>query len=156
MKTTLSQIMIPLDHYPMVSEEESLENTLNILTEEFKTRDHRWHNYEAVLTTNSKGEVTGMLTLRSALRVTRKIIFPSLFHRLMVLSKHEPTNWSTPKVKQFSNPLKSRLIDISVEVDDAISYVLKHNLNSLLVSNNQKIVGVIRTIDLFWYIEDVL
>lgn len=156
MKTTLSQIMIPLDHYPMVSEEESLENTLNILSEEFKLRDHRWHNYEAILTTNSHGEVTGMLTLRSALIITRKIKFPNLFHRLLDLSKSQTTNLSTLKVKQFINPSKNRLIDISAEVDEAISFVLKHNLNSLLVSNNQMIVGVIRTIDLFWYIEDVL
>ncbi|AET70160.1 CBS domain-containing protein [Desulfosporosinus orientis DSM 765] len=156
MKITLGQIMVPLDEYPIVSEEESLEKAIELLTEEFKQRDNRWHNFEAVLTTNSEGEITGMLTLRFALDAVRELKFPSLRHRLAELFAEEPVKRSPLQVKDILHPLKSRLIDISVELDEAIAFLLKHNLNSILVAKNQQIVGVVRTMDLFWYIGDVL
>ena len=156
MKINLRQIMIPLDQYPSISENGSLDNAINILTAEFKKRDNKWHNYEAIFTTGSSGEITGILTLRSALIATRKFRYPSLRLRLLNLLFNEPLPTSNLEVKNFMHPLKSRLVNISDELDEVISLVLKHSFNSVLVSNNQKIVGVIRTIDLFWYIDDVL
>ncbi|HBW36853.1 CBS domain-containing protein [Desulfosporosinus sp. BICA1-9] len=156
MKIDLRQIMIPLDQYPSISEEGSLDNAINLLTEEFKKRDNIWHNYEALLTTSSSGEITGMLTLRSALTASREFKYPSLRHRLINLLFNKPVPTSNLQVKNFIHPLKSRLVNISDELDEVILLILKHNYNSVLVSNNQRIVGVIRTIDLFWYIDDVL
>ena len=156
MKINLRQIMIPLDQYPCISEDCSLDKAINLLTEEFNKRDNSWHNYEALLTTGSSGEITGMLTLRSALIATREFKYPSLRLRLSNLLFNEPFPTSNLQVKNFLHPLKSRLVKITDELDEVILLVLKHNFNSVLVSNNQRIVGVIRTIDLFWYIGDVL
>lgn len=156
MKITLGQIMVPLDQYPIVSEEEPLEKAIELLTEEFKHRDNRWHNYEAILTANSKGEINGILTLSSALEAVREQKFPSLRHRLAELFAEETVKRSSLQVKDIIHPLKNRLIDISVGLDEAIAFLLKHNLNSILVAENQQIVGVVRTIDLFWYVGDVL
>lgn len=156
MNISLEQLMVPLEQYPSISEEESLDHAINILIEEFKKRDNSWHNYEALLTKDSSGEITGMLTLRSALIATREFKHPSLKLRLMNILFNKPLPTSNLKVKDFLHPFKSQLVSISDKPDEVISFVLNHNFNSVLVSNNKKIVGVIRIIDLFWYIENVL
>ncbi|KUO73215.1 MAG: hypothetical protein APF81_13940 [Desulfosporosinus sp. BRH_c37] len=156
MKIDLRQIMIPLDQYPSITEEGSLDKAINIMTEEFKKRDKSWHNYEALLTTDSSGEVTGILTLRSALKATRDFKYPSLRRRLINLLFNNPFPTNNLQIKTLIQPLKSRLVNISDEFDDVISLVLKHNFNIVLVSSNKRIVGVIRTLDLFWYIDDVI
>lgn len=156
MKITLGQIMVPLDKYPLVSEEESLEKAIELLSEEFKQRDNRWHNYEALLTFNSEGRITGILTLSSALNALRELKFPGLRHRLAELLGDEPGRRHSLQVKDVIHPLKNRVIDITAELDEAVAFLAKHNLNSVLVAKNLEIVGVLRTIDLFWYIGDVL
>jgi len=156
MKINLRQVMVPLDYYPIISEDTSLDNAINVLTEEFKKRDNSWNNYEAVLISSSCGEITGMLTLHSALKATRDFNYPSLRNRISNLLFNQPFPTSNLQVKTFSQPLKNRLVNISDELDDVISVVLEHNFNTVLVSSNNRIVGAIRTIDLFWYIDDVL
>lgn len=156
MKNDLNQIMIPIDQYPSISEDVSLDKAIAIMATEFKQRDNSWHNYEAVLTTDSSGEISGMLTLRSALIAIRELRYPSLRQKIknILFSKPVPTN--TLRVKNFTEPFKSRSVKISDQLDEVISLILNHNLNSVLVSNNGRIVGVIRTIDLFWYIGEML
>jgi len=156
MRINLSQIMITFAHYPIISEDVSLDKAINILTKEFEKRDNSWHNYEALITTGSSGEITGMLTLRSALIAIRELRYPSLSLRFRKLLFNKPVPRSKLQVKSFIHPLKNRSVNISDELDEVISLVLRHNINSVLVSDNGRIVGVIRTIDLFWYIEDML
>lgn len=156
MKISLSQIMIPLDQYPSISEDVSLDEGIHILTKEFEKRDNSWHNYEAVLTTGSSGEITGMLTLRSALIAIRELRYPSLLLRFRNFFLNKPVPKSNLPIKNFIHPLKSRLVNISDELEEVISFVLNNNINLVLVSDKGKIVGIIRTIDLFWYIGDML
>lgn len=156
MKISLSQIMIPLEQYPSVSEDVSLSEGITILTKEFVNRDNSWHNYEALLTTGSSGEITGILTLRSALRAIRESRYPSLLLRAKHFLFNKPFPSRNFQVKNFIHPLKSRIVNISDELEEVISFVLNHNINIVLVSDHGRIVGVIRTIDLFWYIGDML
>ena len=97
-----------------------------------------------------------MLTLSSALDALRELKFPTLRHRLAGFLTDEPGGRHSLQVKDVIHPLKNRVIAITAGLDEAIAFLAKHNLNSVLVAKNLEIVGVLRTNDLFWYIGDVL
>lgn len=155
MKNNLREIMIPFDQYPIISEDVLFEEAVNLLAEVFIARDSSWHNYGAVFTINSSAEVTGILTFRKALKVMEYLNYSNNRNNLLRawITKFKLGNL---KVKNFTRPLKKCQVNIDTNLEEAITFALQRNLNSLVITRDHKVVGVIRLIDLFWYIENVL
>ncbi|MEW5899067.1 MAG: CBS domain-containing protein [Bacillota bacterium] len=150
-------IMVPIAEYPVVDEDATIMEAIKTLRESFHQKDGTWYGFQSLMVLNKKGELVGLLTLKSFLVALQMRDF--LEHML----KRDPTGlFFTPhlfddfNVRKIMRPLELITIQEDATVLEALLVIVKKNINSLPVLAGTKPVGMVRTIDLFWFVGELL
>jgi CBS domain-containing protein len=148
--------MIPIEEYPAISEEVFLDRAAHMLIENYRDKGGTWLGYESLLVTNKDGEIVGFLSLRSFLKAIG-LCDPGNDNWFLdlVFSRRRISN-STWRVKNFMCPLDGRTVRVNDNLDQVIRIMMKNQVDSVMVVDGDKAVGVIRVIDLLWFMEELL
>lgn len=152
-------VMVPIEEYPVVYEEAMVIDAIHTLRESFHQKDGTWYGFQSLMVLNEKDELVGILTLRSLLVALKMREFVE--HIL----KGDPTGlFFTPRllgdlrinVRKIMRPLNLLTVQEDASIMEALLTIVKNNINSLPVLSGNRPVGVVRTIDLFWFVGELL
>lgn len=152
-------IMVPIEEYPVVYEDAMVIEAINTLRESFHRKDGTWYGFQTLMVLNKEDELVGILTLRSLLKALQMREFVE--HIL----KGDPTGlFFTPHlqndlridVRKIMRPLNLITVQEDAIIMEALLAIVKNNINSLPVLAGTRPVGVVRTIDLFWFVGELL
>ena len=172
MKTyTVKDLMVPLSEYATVSEDASLYEavvTLEKAPEEFGTKRHP---HKAILVLDKNGQVAGKISQLDALRALepkyaeiqdRRGMHRFGFTKKFMKSLLETYRlWDSPlediRAKSYEIPVKSFMyvptegeyVDEDATQDEAIHQLVVGHHQSLLVTKEGKITGILRLSDMF-------
>ena len=150
------QVMIPIDEYPIVFENDSVENAAKILIEQYQMKDSSWQGYESLLVVNTMHEKVGFLTLRCILKAMELNNTGTVYHNLWQLFTDRSNIAPDLYVKNLMRPLHISYVKSHDDVEQAIKIIMKNSTNSVFVRDKESIVGIIRVIDILWCLEDLL
>jgi hypothetical protein len=151
--------MIPVTNYPQIQQEAHIAHAIEILQNFFHKKDGTWYGFQSLLVLGKKNVPTGILTLRGLLNAFK------LQGRMEHLLKTDPTGlFFLPSI---SDPYRIRVKDlmrpfgyVSVQEDEyifkAVKLMVTHKVNSIPVMSGKSPVGMVRTIDTFWIIGELL
>lgn len=173
MKTiTIKDLMVPLEEYATVSEDATLSDAILALERAQQAFDHSKYRHRAVLVLNANGQPIGKISQIDALRAlepkykeiqgadTKSVFrhFSRMFLKSM-LQHHSLFNGSledlkkkaaTIKVKNYIHTLSAdECLDECASLDEAIHLLVMGHQQSLLVTRNNEIVGILRLTDVF-------
>jgi len=155
----VKNIMVPIKEYPVVDEGATVLEAVMRLRDSFHKMDGTWYGFQSLMVLNEKGELTGILTLRSLLVALRQREF--IEHIL----NGDPTGlFFTPHLIKDTKITVGKIMRpinlVTVQEDDtimeALLKIIKYKINSLPVLSGTMPVGVVRTIDLFWFVGELL
>lgn len=144
---SIREIMVPISEYSVVSEHVQVREAINVLKKSFY-KDERGGivGHRSLLVTNKKGELVGIVTLRNILKaVLTKYDLPDSY--LWIYSVND--SGENMPVKGVMRATKIAFVDIEDDLYKAIDLFLTKKVNSLPVLEKGKLVGIIRTIDVF-------
>lgn len=156
---TVRHVMVPVQQYPVIYEDETFNDAVDVLRDTFYEKGGTWYGFQSLLVRNHKEELVGIITLRSLLKSIK------LQANLDYLLKGDPTGlFFMPQfkkgfylnVKDIMRPLKMVTVQVDNDIFEAVLIMVKHKINSLPVMEGKKLVGVVRTIDLFWSVGELL
>jgi CBS domain-containing protein len=155
----IRDIMVPLAEYPNLRDTATLKDAFTVLREAFTTGKR----YRHILVLNNKGQLAGILGMRDILHG----LFPE-YLRAQEHSRHEGAVPDFPALTLIwaetcqtqcpaaaENPIKGFMASIpgKVGIDDPITkaaYLLVvHDTSMLPVVDGERLVGVVRMIDVF-------
>lgn len=154
-------IMLPLEEYSTVSEEESVRQAIYTLRMSIrKDKTGAYHGHRALLVLDDQGRVSGLLTLLDLLKA---VVINDHFNDPWVRA----SSWSWYFIKNIHESEGTRVKEImrplhlvTVKTDQPLPEVIKKMIfqeESLVpVLDNNVPVGVIRTVDLFWVLGNPL
>ena len=154
MNLTPAEVMVPASDYPVINENESVNKAADILINNFRDKDGTWRGYESLLVKNDCNEVVGFFTLRSLLKALglsdrdNVNILASLF---LVRNKN-----ASLQVRNFMRPLAERTINVTDELNKVVDVIINNQVNQVIVVDRGKIVGIIRAIDLLWFVDELI
>jgi CBS domain-containing protein len=148
--------MVAIDDYITISEEATLYEAIKILRSSFHRDGRAWYGHRSVIVLGKSGQLVGILTLRGLLKAAglRKLNDDPNF-------KAESWGWyyvnrirteSRMKVKDVMRPLALATVNHSDKVRDVARSLLRHRVNSLPVLKKGRLIGIVRTIDVFMVI----
>ncbi|MCL6634399.1 MAG: CBS domain-containing protein [Peptococcaceae bacterium] len=152
-------IMVPIGEYPVVYEDAMVIEAVHVLRESFHQKDGTWYGFQSLVVLNRKDELVGILTLRSLLLALKMREFVE--HIL----KGDPTGlFFAPglqsdlriNVRKIMRPINLVTVQEDASILEALVTIVKNNINSLPVLSGTRPVGVVRTIDLFWFVSELL
>jgi len=152
-------IMAPIEEYPVVYEDAMVIEAIETLRESFHQKDGTWYGFQTLMVLNRKDELVGILTLRGLLVALR------LRDIVEHILKGDPTGlFFTPhlqsdlriNVRKIMRPLNLITVQEDAGIMEALLIIVKNNINSLPVLSGARPVGVVRTIDLFWFVGELL
>lgn len=159
----IKELMIPLDEYPKVYDDDSLRDAISSL-KAFRTGDNRHRSvlvFSRTKKVNNEEKLVGILTVRDILNHIKSDTLSYSGAELFAISwsrfyHQEPFKKSVvAKVGDVISPLVQAFIQSDQNVADAVHLMMAKNVNILPVFEGQKAVGVIRGIDLLDYIWDM-
>ncbi|GAB6180496.1 hypothetical protein JCM14036_18150 [Desulfotomaculum defluvii] len=145
--TSIRDIMVPISEYSVVSEHAQVREAINILKKSF-FRDGKGGivGHRSLLVSNKKGELVGIVTLRNILKaVLTKYDLPDSYLWIYSVNNSGPNM----PVKSVMRATKIAFVDIDDDLFKAVDMFLTKKVNSLPVLEKGKLVGIIRTIDVF-------
>lgn len=152
-------IMVPIEEYPVVYDDAMVLEAIHALRDSSHQKDGTWYGFLSLMVLNRKDELVGILTLRSLLVALQ--IRDFVEHIL----KGDPTGlFFTPQlqadlrinVRKIMRPLDLITVQEDASIMEALLTIVKNNINSLPVLAGTRPVGVVRTIDLFWFVGELL
>ena len=170
---TLKELMVPLSDYAAVSEDASIFEAINALEEAQKAFHPNRYRHRAVLVVDKNDRVVGKLSQHDIIQAleprhkemkNRKngALDHFGFSRKFIDSVFEQYNdWDRPlqnlykkaleqKVESFMNkPTDGEYIEESATLNETIHRLIIGEHHSLLVTNGQDIVGIVRLTDVF-------
>ncbi|ABO50043.1 CBS domain containing protein [Desulforamulus reducens MI-1] len=144
---SIREVMVPIAEYSVVMEHMPVKKAIEVLKKSF----HRDENggivgHRSLLVTNKKGELVGIVTLRNILKaVLTKYDLPDNYLWIYSVKDSGPNM----PVKGVMRSTKIAFVDIEDDWYRVIDIFLTKKVNSLPVVEKGKLVGVIRTIDVF-------
>jgi CBS domain-containing protein len=156
---TIKDICVPLSEYPHLHDTATLKDAFTVLREAYTTGKR----YRHILVLNDKGQLTGILGMRDILRG----LFPDYLRTKEHPHHQDPIPdfpaltliWAQTCETQCpaaaENPVKGFMGDIpgKVSIDNPITmaaYLLVvHDTSMLPVVDGERLVGVVRMIDVF-------
>ncbi|WP_018085394.1 CBS domain-containing protein [Desulfurispora thermophila] len=156
----VKQIMVPLSEYPVISEQATVRQAMDVLRSFFHQRHGVWYGFWSLLVLDRTGRPAGILTLRGFLKAlqlqrTLEIVFrggdptglfmSGLFDQKMAIT-----------VRNIMRPIRQVWVSQEENILAAALRMLSKNVNSLPVFAGEELVGILRTVDLFWYIGELL
>lgn len=146
--------MVPVSEYSVIEENAMVRDAIKVLTKSFyKDQNGGIVGHRSLLVTNKKGELVGVVTLRNILKaVLTKFDLPDNY--LWIYSVN--ASGANMPVKGVMRATKVAFVDVEDSLYKAIDLFLTKKVNSLPVVEKGKLVGIIRTIDIFGIIGTLL
>ena len=153
---TAEDIMVPIGDYNTISENATLYEAIKVLRGSFHRDGKAWYGHRSVIVLGISGDLVGILSLRSLLKAAglRKLDNDPDF-------KAESWGWyyinrlrtqSLMRVRDVMRPLAVATVDAGENVKDVAVSLFKHQVNSLPVLKKGRLVGMVRTLDIFMVI----
>ena len=157
---TIGEYMVPFEDYQRVTYDTTLHEALNIIAKEHDEKGYQW-----VIVLNENNEIDGFLTLRNIFEAVSNLALSAsgMFSILTNLSRDDMFYLEGVQLIK-DTPLKKAVMSlnnkISVHVDDAPGIaavlMLRHHITIIPIRDNQdKIIGMVRPIDLLPYIQEL-
>ena len=172
MKTKLiKELMVPLKEYATVSEDATLKEAVVALKQSQAVFDQNKYRHRAILIYNKNQRIVGKVSMLAVLmglepkydqmlsdKGPAHLGFTRKFQRAMI---EQLKLWEDPlehiceksaqvKVKSFMTPLKEgEFIELQANLNAAIHQLVLGHHQSLMVTENDKVVGVLRLTDVF-------
>ncbi|MFZ5632676.1 MAG: cyclic nucleotide-binding/CBS domain-containing protein [Bacillota bacterium] len=153
MKVKAADVMVPIDEYPVVAEDDYINKAAAVLVQKYGNRDSTWQGYESLIVTNKFNQRIGILSLRAILKAIEKNRPARRVKNLFV--KKRKKDAGIP-VKNLMRPLNTGFVDVNDDARQAVRLMMENRVNSVPVCHGNNPVGIIRAIDLFWFIEEML
>lgn len=174
--SSLGELMVPLKEYATVSEDANILEAINALDAAQKAFDQNRYRHRAVLVMNKQKRIVGKLSQHDIIQALEPEYKESKerassahdhfgFSRKFIESVSlQYEIWDKPlqnlykkaleqKVKSFMyKPSEGEYINVSASIDETIHQLIIGKHHSLLVTDNSKIVGVVRLTDVFEFI----
>jgi CBS domain-containing protein len=169
--TRVKDLMIPFSQYVHIDENATLYDAVAALEEARNKREGGIYPYRAVLVTNKSGRVIGKLSLLDLLRSLEpkygqmgdlREVVGSGFRAEFVRSTITAYDlWQTPldelcrKAVELNvgvitkSPLDREVIDADASLNEAIHQLIMGRHQSLLVTSEGELVGILRLTDVF-------
>lgn len=152
-------IMVPISEYPVICETAPVAGALRVISDFFHKKDGTWYGFQSVLVVNEKDKLVGIITLRSFLKAFK--IQSVLEH---ILTGDPTALFFLPRFHQsheiqardIMRPLNLITVQADSNIFSAMVSMVEGNVNSLPVLSGTELVGVVRTIDLFWAVGEYL
>ena len=177
MKTrVVKELMVPLSEYATVPEEATLQDAVLALRQTQMDNKKRKYLHRAILVLDAKGAVTGKVSFLDVLRAlepkydqmlsSKKSLhvgFTPAFQRSMI---EQLKLWEAPmehlcekaaklKVSSFmAAPVEAEIIESRRTLDEAIHQLVLGCHQSLLVTEDNAVVGILRLTDVFEVVAD--
>ena len=170
-KTLVKDLMVPLSDYVTVPDDATLGEAVAALKKSQADCEPGKHPHRAILVFDKNNEIVGKISLLSVLRglepkyedmlSDRGPIHLGFTRSFQTKLIEQLRLWETPlehicekaarlKVHAFMNaPEKGEYIDLTATLDEAIHLIVIGCHQSLLVADKNKVVGVLRLIDVF-------
>jgi len=158
-RQTAEKIMVPVEELPLVGDRDVVAEAVSKMRQFFHQRDGTWYGFQAALVLDRRDRLTGILTIRRFL----------MAFKLQAIQDHLLKNDATGLffLNKFNENMEITVRDlmrpinlISVQKDSDIFEVIRklnnHKISLLPVMDENQLVGVIRTIDAFWVVGELL
>ncbi len=171
-------LMVPLDEYGSISEDAMLYEALDVLEESLVTYDKSPFRHRAVVVVDDEGRPVGKVTPWVILRALEPryedIHLPETFTRygytedfihtlsegpglLQMPLDHLSQRAATTKVKDVMHaPSEGEYIDEHATLETAVHQLVMGHHQSLLVRAEEKVIGVLRLVDVFTHTAGLL
>ena len=157
-KKTAEDIMIPISDYVTISEEETLYRAIKVLRDSFHKDGKAWYGHRSVIVLRRGGELVGVLSLNEILKAVglKELNNDPDF-------KAESWGWyyinsmreqAKLTVRDVMRPIALATVEARDSVSDVAQALLKHKVNSLPVLKKGKLIGMVRTLDIFMVVDD--
>jgi len=156
-KKSVRDIMVPLEKYPSVHVNSTLAEAIKVLSDSFHT-DKRGiiSGQRSLLVLNDDRDLTGILTIRTILNaVNVKSSVGAALTRFFSRDVVED-NAMLINVSEVMRPVFSNCVDVNDNAAEAGRVMLTGKVNIIPVMEKGKAVGIIRSIDLFNIIGELL
>lgn len=156
-KKAVRDIMIPLEKYPTIHKGATLAEAIKVLKDTFHPDDRGVvTGQRSILVINDEKELAGILTIRTmlnAINVNAKVSvsLARLFAREMVGDNAMMIN-----VSEVMRPLLSHTVNVNASAADAVQVILTGKVNIIPVMDGDKPVGIVRSVDLFNILGELL
>lgn len=152
-KNTAEEIMVPIEDYNTISENATIYEAIRALRESFHREGRAWHGHRSVVVKNSSGEPTGILTLGSILRAAglKELCLDDPYLKSLSWGWYyiKKLQEGSLRVRDIMQPLGLAAVRAADTIPDAARTLLKFNVNSAPVVKKGRVVGIIRTVDIF-------
>jgi CBS domain-containing protein len=165
----VKDLMVPLSEYATVSEEATLFDAITALKESQKAFDQTRYRHRAVLIYDKDRRIVGKVSQLDILRalepkynkVEESAAGYGFSRRLLKSMFQQYRLWNEPladicrkavkwKVKTFMyTPSEGEYVDYDASLNEAIHQLVMGHHQSLLVVENDRIVGILRLTDVF-------
>ncbi len=145
--------MIPLEELPTIEAGATLYEGIQALRQSFHRQGKPWHGHRILIVLDAEGRLSGILTLRGILMAV------GLYDLLNdPLFRAESWSWyflqklkegSLLRVCDVMRPLEVATVQADDEIMDVVRALLRHGVNSLPVLEGGRLLGVVRTVDVF-------
>ncbi|MDQ0286756.1 CBS domain-containing protein [Desulfofundulus luciae] len=152
------EIMIPIEQFTTITADATLHEGIQALRQSFHREGRPWHGHRILIVLDENGNLEGILTLRGILTAV------GLYELLRdPLFKSESWSWyflrklregSRMRVRDIMRPVPVATVQADDELLDIVRAFLRHNVNSLPVLDRGRLLGVVRTVDVFKVLSD--
>lgn len=159
-RRTVREIMVPIAAYPKVYEDAPLSEVIDLLREYTLPERGAWHGYQSVLVYDRRGTLVGLLTLRGLLRLVRlrhlekDLRATGASWGAFYWQRHRETRGV--RVRDIMRPVRAVTVTAGDTVLKAALIMLWRHFNSLPVVENGHVVGMVRLLDVFWVLGELL
>lgn len=159
LRLKVREIMVPAKEFPSLSEDTDIASAFRLLHDHFYSKDGTWIGFQSALVYDKQQRAVGILTLRGLLKALHLQAFLDELLKcdpmgLSFLPEHWNKQFIT--VKEVMRPVETTCINEDAALWEAALLMLKKKVNSIPVMTGNHLCGIVRTIDLFWLIGEIL
>jgi len=155
----IENIMVSVDNLPVIRNDYPVARAVEVMRQFSHRQDGTWFGFQAALVTDLNGGLVGLLTLRGLLRA----------FKLRAVQEHLLTSdaegFFLPAgfndnldilVRDIMRPIGLVTVGSKDSVFEAVRKMVGNKINLLPVVDNEQLVGMVRTIDVFWVVGELL
>jgi len=156
----VKEIMASVRNYSTVLADAPLKEAVEALQDSLHQQEGIWYGFHSVVVLDNRQKLVGLLTLRSVLKAVE---FLAISSRQQL--KGSSWGWyftnrvqkeTGLRVKDVMRPLGLVTVKVDDTVWDAALKMLTYRVNSIPVLDGGRVAGIVRTIDVFQVIGELL
>ncbi|MBO8137229.1 MAG: CBS domain-containing protein [Desulfotomaculum sp.] len=173
----VKEVMVPIKEYPTINMNATVAEAISILKRTFKKQfNNVITGHRSIVVLDDKGKIVGILTLRSLLKAiemeaNKNNPLSNITSWALFFMKNKITEHINIQVKDIMRSVDLAYVYENETITKAVHMILTKQVNSLPVLEkpevteltmgeypleNSRVVGIIRTIDIFNIIGDIL